>query len=298
MVSVEHRLAPQHPFPASILDVLVAYLSLLYPPPSSPYPALDPARIVFAGDSVGGVLLFALLQIIGHTAPRACPLPFHGYQLRFPLPYPASIATLSFAPDQLGSLPSYVDNRVNDLYLDIPWALSDYPSCELWPTRPPRSQIYAETRSYLHPLISPNFARSWEGMPPMWFAVGEEQFVDGANAIARRAEGQGVSVTWLQFEALPHCFATLPVLNRSPQADMCFRRWAEFCQRSVEETVATTVKDKQRTSATNIRYRDMREEAITLDAGPQRRHLPLDEVERLIRVKVDKLESQYIAPKL
>jgi hypothetical protein len=42
----------------------------------------------------------------------------------------------------------------------------------------------------------------------------------------------------------------------------------------------------------------MREEAITLDAGPQRRHLPLDEVERLIRVKVDELESQYIAPKL
>lgn len=275
----------------------MAYLSLLYPLPSSPYPALDPARIVFAGDSVGGVLLFALLQIIRHTAPRACPLPFHSHQLVFPLPYPVSMATVSFAPDQLCSLPSYQDNLVNDLYLEHPWGYPDYPSCKLWPTKPPRSQIYAETRSYLHPLVSPNFARNCEGMPPIWFAVGEEQFVDGANAIARRLEGQGVSVTWVLFEAMPHCFATLPGLNKSPQADMCFRRWADFCTRSVESCVVTA-REKQQVKATRIRYRDLKEEVITLDEGPERRHLPLDEVERLIRAKVDELERQYVAPKL
>lgn len=88
VVSVKYRLAPQSPFPAGLLDVLVVYFSLLYPAPSSAHRAVDPSHIVFAGDSMGGQLVFGLLQIIKQsislpsifafthmTSPRLSPSP-------------------------------------------------------------------------------------------------------------------------------------------------------------------------------------------------------------------------------
>lgn len=48
--SVRYRLAPQHPFPAALLDALVSYLTLLYPPPDAFHEAVKPEHIAFAGD--------------------------------------------------------------------------------------------------------------------------------------------------------------------------------------------------------------------------------------------------------
>lgn len=48
--SVRYRLAPQNPFPAALLDALVSYLTLLYPPPGSLHEAVSPKDIVFGGD--------------------------------------------------------------------------------------------------------------------------------------------------------------------------------------------------------------------------------------------------------
>lgn len=48
--SVRYRLAPQNPFPAAILDGLVAYLTLLYPPPDAFHEPVSPKDIVFSGD--------------------------------------------------------------------------------------------------------------------------------------------------------------------------------------------------------------------------------------------------------
>jgi acetyl esterase/lipase len=47
---VRYRLAPQHPFPAALLDALVAYLTLLHPPPGSYHAPVRPEHIVFSGD--------------------------------------------------------------------------------------------------------------------------------------------------------------------------------------------------------------------------------------------------------
>jgi len=47
---VRYRLAPAHVFPAALLDALVAYLTLLYPPPDAYHEPIPPEQIVVAGD--------------------------------------------------------------------------------------------------------------------------------------------------------------------------------------------------------------------------------------------------------
>lgn len=193
VVSVEYRLGPQHPFPAAQLDVLVAYLSLLYPAASSEANPLSATRIFFVGDSVGGTLLYNTSQIIQQTAGHAT-IRFHSHTVLFPLPKPAGIATLSLACEHFQCLPSHAANLVNDNYLDIPWSRPDYPTCALWPTNPSRPLIPARTKTHAHLLLGVSLQSSCVDAPPMWFAVGEEQLIDSSKAVARQAARDGVSV--------------------------------------------------------------------------------------------------------
>ena len=59
--------APQNPFPCAIQDCLAAYLYLVNPPPDARHKPVDPKNIVLAGDSAGGGLVWALLQILRDT---------------------------------------------------------------------------------------------------------------------------------------------------------------------------------------------------------------------------------------
>ena len=67
--SVDYRLSPQNPFPGALVDVLGAYLSLLYPPPGSYHKPVSPCSIVLAGESSGAYLVLALLLIIQQLCP-------------------------------------------------------------------------------------------------------------------------------------------------------------------------------------------------------------------------------------
>ncbi|KAL4953538.1 hypothetical protein BDW69DRAFT_194787 [Aspergillus filifer] len=54
-------------FPRPILDILLAYTSLLYPPPGTSYPAIPASQIVVAGNSAGGNLaLMRLASIVAN----------------------------------------------------------------------------------------------------------------------------------------------------------------------------------------------------------------------------------------
>lgn len=59
--------APQYPFPCAIQDCLAAYLYLTRPPPGAPHRPVRPEHIIIAGDSAGGGLVLALLQILRDT---------------------------------------------------------------------------------------------------------------------------------------------------------------------------------------------------------------------------------------
>lgn len=93
-IAVNYRLAPQYPFPCALQDILAACmffcfrstehnvlkgipadLYLIKPPPNTPHQPVKPAHIVVAGDSAGGGLTLALLQVLRDTG---LPLPAGG----------------------------------------------------------------------------------------------------------------------------------------------------------------------------------------------------------------------------
>lgn len=63
-LTIDYRLAPQHPFPAALLDFFLSYLSLLYPPLGSLHDAVPASNVVLAGESAGAALCFSLIQTI------------------------------------------------------------------------------------------------------------------------------------------------------------------------------------------------------------------------------------------
>lgn len=52
--SVRYRLSPQNPFPAALIDALLSYLNLLYPPMGAFHEAVKPEHIIFSGDRYVG----------------------------------------------------------------------------------------------------------------------------------------------------------------------------------------------------------------------------------------------------
>ncbi|MCJ1458431.1 hypothetical protein MMC28_008803 [Mycoblastus sanguinarius] len=185
--SINYRLAPQHPFPAALLDVIIAYLSLIYPLPGAYHSPVSPSSVVTAGDSSGSCLSLALIQVIiairQIQATDAPLVRFHGREVI--LAMPSGLALQSPLVDQTNSLPSWNTNGRFDVVQQIsPLMLPDYPTCPIWPSHPPRGDVYCETEMLSHPLVSPLVARTWAGAPPLWLALGEERMVDAAKVVA------------------------------------------------------------------------------------------------------------------
>ena len=230
-MSVRYRLAPQHPFPTALLDVLIAYLSLFHPPPDSFHKPVSASNIVIAGDSAGANLCLALIQLILQLRRQdgsTCMFKFFGKDVSIPLP--AGVATFSAWTDLTNSLPSFTDNKEYD-YFSPTSALERVPPCDIWPTTPPRGALYCDLSALCHPLVSPILAGSWAGSPPLWFSCGQEMLVDNSRFIAQRAESQGCTVLWAEYDAMPHCF---PFVFDLPQTSHTFEQWASFCCAAVK----------------------------------------------------------------
>ncbi|EME88757.1 uncharacterized protein MYCFIDRAFT_206116 [Pseudocercospora fijiensis CIRAD86] len=236
--SVRYRLAPQTAFPGQLLDALQSYLSLLYPPPNSLHEAIPAEKIVFAGDSAGGNLAFALLQLLLHFH-RSTPTPkirFHGHDLLVPLPAGCSANSGWF--DISRSLPSITSNSKYD-YLPPPNhddAISTFPTDDhpgVWPSTPPRGDLFCDLSLLDHPLVSPVLAQNWSGSCPLWLCTGQEMLTDEDSVVAKNAAKQNVAVQFEQYEAMPHCFALLlPNLGVSGRL---VRSWGVWARRVTEE---------------------------------------------------------------
>ena len=163
---------------------------------------------------------------------------YNGKDVAVPLPGGATASSGWF--DITRSMPSVAHNAKYD-YLppaNHDDAASKYPVDEIWPTKPPRGDLFADLSMISHPLCSPLAAKSWEGAPPLWVMTGEECLTDEDAVIAVMAASQGVTVHWEQYEAMPHVFQMmLPHLATSRR---CYQSWGDFCRLAVEGRPTTT----------------------------------------------------------
>ena len=272
--SVRYRLGPQTAFPGQLLDAFMVYLSLLYPPAGSMHEAVPAKHIVFAGDSAGGNLTFALLQLLLqlHRGSNTPFVRFHGKDVEVPLPAGAVANSGWF--DLCRAMPSITKNAQYD-YLPPPNqddAVARVPHDSIWPANPPRGDLFCDINLLDHPLVSPMAAESWENSPPMWLCTGQECLRDEDAVVAARAAAQGVHVQFEEYEAMPHCFSFL--LPHLAAADRCVKSCGDFCRRCVEEPSSFTI------NGTFIYAKTGKEEPITVSDAS---NMGMEDVRRLMR---------------
>nr|WP_257018847.1 alpha/beta hydrolase [Streptomyces sp. TLI_235] len=170
IVSVDYRLAPEHPFPAAPQDALAAYRALL----DSGVPA---DRIALAGESAGAGLALAALAAMAAEG----------------LPRPASAALFSPWVDLTMSGASMTGKAAADPAL-TPRALHR------------RVVDYLGAGDPAHPLASPLFA-DLAGLPPLLVQAGSHEILlDDATRLAARAAAADVDVTLQVTPGVPHVF--------------------------------------------------------------------------------------------
>jgi epsilon-lactone hydrolase len=183
VISVDYRLAPEHPYPAAVDDALAAYQALLHD-------GTAPSDIAFAGESAGGGLAVATLVNARD----------HG------LPLPAAALVMS----------PYADLTLAGTTMQTKGEVDLLMSREALQSR---VSDYTAGQDPTLGLISPIFA-DLSGLPPLIIQAGTyEVLLDDAVRLARQAATADVEVTLDITPRVPHVFQTFyPILDEAAAA--------------------------------------------------------------------------------
>ena len=175
-VTVDYRLAPEHPFPSAIADATAAYEELR---------SLGhaPEEMAVAGDSAGGGLTLATLLTLRDVG----------------TPLPAAAACLSPWTDLTLSSPSHATAGAEDPMVSKT-GLETFVAAYLG---------QGET-SARDPRVSPVFA-DLGGLPPIRIDVGEREILlDDSIALADRIVASGGEATLARWAEMIHVFQAFP----------------------------------------------------------------------------------------
>lgn len=186
----DYRLAPEHPFPAALVDVAAAWGGLVAA-------GIAPERVVLGGDSAGGGLALALLHGLleqGEALPAA---------------------VLAFSP--------WVDMTQSGASLRrLAWRDVMLPVRRFAEIR----DQYLAGADPRDPRASPVFGR-FAGAPPVLIQASRAEVLrDDARMLAARLQADGVAVTLELTRGVPHAWQIFQ--GNLPEADAAIGRAARF----------------------------------------------------------------------
>lgn len=189
-ITVEYRLAPEHPYPAAIDDAVNAYRGLL----ATGIPATD---IFLSGESSGGGLAVALAIALRHAG----------------LPRPAGIlAACPFADLTLSA------ESLTKFHGDDPAANRDMLSY--------LAASYFQGHEPTDPLVSPVFGDLHDLPPMILTAATNEVLFNDTTRLAARAKAAGVDVTVKIVDDSVHVFPVFSFLPEARETLDQFSTWA------------------------------------------------------------------------
>lgn len=186
VISVDYRLAPEHPFPAAVED---SHAALRWAFDNAAALGGDPARLAVGGDSAGGNLA-AVVALLARD--RGGPALAH--QL---LVYPAT--------DLRGDTVSMRENGEGYFLTH---------GVMVW-----FSNHYLTSAQKLLPHASPLLAPDLRGLPPATVITAEfDPLRDEGEAYAARLREAGVAVEATRYDGMIHGFFTIPLFPQAGEA--------------------------------------------------------------------------------
>jgi epsilon-lactone hydrolase len=187
---LDHRLAPEHPFPAALDDAVIAYRRLLAD-------GADPRRMAIAGESSGGGLALSVLLRLRDEG----------------TPLPAAAVALSPWTDLALTGPSLHANAKAD-----PMIRSD--------EAPRLAALYLAGADPRTPYASPLYG-DHAGLPPTLIQVGSDEILlDDSVRMAARLRDAGRHVEIEIWPRMPHAWQLWPRVI--PEANLAIARIGRF----------------------------------------------------------------------
>lgn len=190
ILTVEYRLAPEHPYPAAFEDCANAYVAV--------QTELGAENIVVMGESAGGNLALATVL----------------YAKDNDIPLPSRVVALAPAVQFDISFPSYLDNRKTD--------------CMVSNLHTEVQEMYLQSKeaSILHDPYAAPYYGDFAGFPPtLLIASDSEVLRDDSVYLCEKMRKAGTDCTLSLYHRAMHIFEVVPSL---PETQKAFREIRRF----------------------------------------------------------------------